>query len=101
MAQAGATGHTQRNEHVLPGQVTQLFRDPGAAEGGGYVLAVAGVLVALGLLFHPLPSGGFAEKASVLSHTPLWARFTWPWRLASCCVRSAGSSSLSPVPRAY
>lgn len=48
------------------------FREPGAAQAGGYALAVAGVLVALGLTFHPLPSGGFEESASVLSATPWW-----------------------------
>lgn len=48
------------------------FRDPGAAEAGGYMLAVAGVLVALGLVFHPLPAGGFEEQPSVLAATPLW-----------------------------
>jgi len=48
------------------------LRNPDAARAGGYVLAVAGLLVALGLLFHPVPSGGFEERASVLSNTPLW-----------------------------
>lgn len=48
------------------------FRDPAAAEAGGYVLAVAGLLVACGLAFHPLPAGGLAEKPSVLAETPLW-----------------------------
>jgi len=48
------------------------FERPGAARASGYVLAAAGVLVAAGLVLHPLPSGGFAEKASVLSATPLW-----------------------------
>lgn len=47
-------------------------RDPGAARAGGYVLAVAGVLVAIGLLFHPVPSGGFEEQPSVLASTPWW-----------------------------
>jgi len=28
------------------------FREPAAARAGGYVLAVAGLLVAAGLLFH-------------------------------------------------
>jgi len=31
-------------------------RNPDAAQAGGYVLALAGVLVAVGLLFHPVPS---------------------------------------------
>src|SRR3954466_14786634 len=48
------------------------FREPAAARAGGYVLAAAGVLVALGLLFHPVPAGGFEEKPSVLMHTPWW-----------------------------
>jgi len=48
------------------------FREPAAARAGGYVLAVAGVLVAAGLLFHPVPAGGFLEKPSVLEHTPWW-----------------------------
>jgi hypothetical protein len=48
------------------------FREPGAAQAGGYVLAAAGVLVAIGLVFHPLPSGGFDEQPSMLQDTPLW-----------------------------
>jgi hypothetical protein len=36
------------------------------------VLLVAGPLVALPLLIHPLPSGGFAEQPGVLASTPLW-----------------------------
>ena len=48
------------------------FREPGAAPAGGYVLAVACVLVAVSLLFHPPPSGGFEEKPSVLQNTPWW-----------------------------
>jgi hypothetical protein len=47
-------------------------RDAGAARAGGYVLAVASVLVAVGLIFHPVPAGGFEEKASVLMNTPWW-----------------------------
>jgi hypothetical protein len=43
------------------------FRDPRAAQAGGYVLALAGLLVATGLLFHPVPSGGFEERPSVLA----------------------------------
>lgn len=34
---------------------------------------MAGVLVVLGLAFHPLPSGGFEENPSVLSITAWWA----------------------------
>jgi len=48
------------------------FRDPGAARAGGYVLAVATVLVAIGLVFHPVPAGGFEEQPSVLATTPWW-----------------------------
>jgi hypothetical protein len=51
---------------------TGHFRDPGAARAGGYVLAVATVLVAIGLVFHPVPAGGFEEKPSVLQNTPWW-----------------------------
>lgn len=47
-------------------------RNPDAARAGGYMLAVAGVLVALGLIFHPVPSGGFEERPSVLANTPWW-----------------------------
>ena len=48
------------------------FREPGAAQAGGYVLTLACVLVAIGLLFHPPPSGGFEEKPSMLQNTPWW-----------------------------
>ena len=48
------------------------FRDADAAQAGGYVLLVAGPLVALPLVLHPLPAGGFAERASVLATTPIW-----------------------------
>ena len=48
------------------------FREPGAARAGGYVLALAGLLVAVGLLFHPVPAGGFEEKPSILQNTPWW-----------------------------
>ena len=49
-----------------------VFRDPGAAQAGGYTLALAGLLVAIGLVFHPLPAGGFAERQSILQNTPWW-----------------------------
>ena len=48
------------------------FQQPGAAEAGGYVLIAAGLLVAVGLVFHPLPARGFAESPSVLEATPWW-----------------------------
>ncbi|HEX2251466.1 MAG TPA: hypothetical protein VHH32_14055 [Gemmatimonadales bacterium] len=48
------------------------FRDHKAARAGGYVLAFAGLLVAVGLLFHPVPSGGFEERPSILANTPWW-----------------------------
>ena len=48
------------------------FRDRGAAQAGGYVLLLATILVALGLLFHPVPAGGFEERPSVLQNTPWW-----------------------------
>jgi hypothetical protein len=51
---------------------TVTFRDPSAAEAGGYVLAVAGLLVAGGLILHPLPAGGLEEQPTVLADTPLW-----------------------------
>jgi hypothetical protein len=49
-----------------------LFRDASAARAGGIVLAIAGVLVAVGLVFHPVPAGGFEERPSVLQNTPWW-----------------------------
>lgn len=48
------------------------FRDSNAARAGGYVLVVATVLVAIGLVFHPVPAGGFEERPSVLASTPWW-----------------------------
>jgi hypothetical protein len=47
-------------------------RDAAAARAGGYVLAVAALLVAVGLVFHPVPAGGFEERPSVLANTPWW-----------------------------
>jgi hypothetical protein len=55
------------------GATKPAFREPGAAEAGGYVLVVACVLVAVGLVFHPPPSQGFEEKPSLLENTPWWA----------------------------
>jgi hypothetical protein len=52
--------------------VAPTFRDAGAARAGGYVLIVAAILVAVGLIFHPVPAGGFEEKPSVLANTPWW-----------------------------
>jgi hypothetical protein len=57
---------------VTDGPGTSPFRDAHAARAGGWVLVVAGPLVALPLLLHPLPSGGFEEQATMLSETPLW-----------------------------
>lgn len=48
------------------------FREPSAAVAGGYVLVVATILVSVGLVFHPVPAGGFEEKPSVLMDTPWW-----------------------------
>lgn len=48
------------------------MRDPAAAEAGGYVLAAASLLVAVGLVFHPMPAQGFEERPSVLAATPWW-----------------------------
>src|SRR5919108_2040168 len=59
-------------KHITPARQGTAFRDPSAAEAGGYVLAVAGVLVALGLAFHPLPAGGLEEQPGLLASTPLW-----------------------------
>ena len=57
----------------LPRPTTQpLFREPGAARAGGYVLALASLLVAVSLTLHPLPQGGFAEQPSQLANTPWW-----------------------------
>jgi hypothetical protein len=47
-------------------------RDSAAARAGGYVLVVACILVAVGLVFHPVPAGGFEERPSVLANTPWW-----------------------------
>src|SRR5262249_57181275 len=56
-----------------PAMKMPAFREPGAAQAGGYVLALACLLVAVGLVFHPPPSGGFEEQPSVLEGTPWWA----------------------------
>ena len=48
------------------------FREPGAARAGGYVLGLASVLIVIGLIFHPVPAGGFEDRPSVLSQTPWW-----------------------------
>jgi hypothetical protein len=55
-----------------PAMKMPRFREPSAAQAGGYVLALACLLVAVGLVFHPPPSGGFEEKPSVLQNTPWW-----------------------------
>ena len=48
------------------------FREPSAAEAGGYALICAGLLVAAGVVFHPLPAGGFREAPTILEGTPWW-----------------------------
>lgn len=49
------------------------FRDPAAAIAGGYALLPAGLIVAVALVLHPLPSTGrFEESAGQLADTPLW-----------------------------
>jgi hypothetical protein len=55
-----------------PPQKPLPFREPGAAQAGGYVLLAACLLVAVGLVFHPPPSEGFEEKPSMLQNTPWW-----------------------------
>jgi hypothetical protein len=52
--------------------MSPTFREPGAAQAGGWVLVAASVLVVIGLIFHPVPAGGFDEKPSVLQNTPWW-----------------------------
>lgn len=84
------------------------FRDPSAAEAGGYVLVIATVLVALGLVFHPVPAGGFEERASVLASTPWWgpihiaiaAGFVLVL-LGSLLLLVAGGSLTRPWPAAF
>lgn len=48
------------------------FRDSSAAQAAGYVFLVAGIVVAIGLVFHPMPAGGFREEPSVLEGTWWW-----------------------------
>ncbi len=54
------------------GNPSNTFGNPSAAQAGGYILAIAGVLVAVSLVFHPLPSGGFEEKPAILAETWWW-----------------------------
>jgi hypothetical protein len=51
---------------------TIRFQQPASTQAGGYTLVVAGILVAISLILHPLPTHGFEENASQLEHTPLW-----------------------------
>jgi len=53
-------------------QSKPLFRDFSAAEAAGYVFLIAGFLTAIGLTFHPMPTGGFREEPSVLEGTWWW-----------------------------
>src|SRR5439155_23683937 len=62
--------------------IPMTLRNPDAARAGGYGLAIAGVVVAIGLIFHPVPSGGFEERPSVLANTP--------WRGPSHVAIAAG-----------
>src|SRR5687767_5649447 len=48
------------------------LRHPRAVQAGGDVLAVAGTLVALGLLFQLVPARGLEDYASVLLEAPWW-----------------------------
>jgi len=83
------------------------FRDPGAARAGGYVLALASLLVALGLLFHPVPAGGFEERPTVLANTPWWGPIHiaiaagFVLCLLGCLLLLVGGGGLTdPWPRA-
>jgi hypothetical protein len=86
---------------------TLVPREPGAAQAGGYVLVLASVLVVIGLIFHPVPAGGFEERPSVLSQTPWWgpihvaiaAGFVLSV-LASLLMLAAGGGILRPWTRA-
>jgi hypothetical protein len=49
-----------------------LFREAGAAKAGGWVLVAACLLIVVGLIFHPVPAGGFEEEPSLLMNTPWW-----------------------------
>jgi hypothetical protein len=71
------------------------------------VLALASLLVVIGLIFHPVPAGGFEEKPSVLSQTPWWgpihvaiaAGFVLSV-LGSLLMLAAGGGLLRPWTRA-
>ncbi len=54
------------------GAAGRRFREPAAAEAGGYVLALAGLVVAVSVAVHPLPVGGFREDPGILAGTPWW-----------------------------
>jgi len=83
-------------------------REPGAARAGGYVLALASFLVVIGLIFHPVPAGGFEEKPSILSQTPWWgpihvaiaAGFVLSV-LGSVLMLAGGGALLRPWTRAF
>ena len=84
-----------------------VFREPGAARAGGYVLALASVLVVVGLIFHPVPAGGFEERPSVLSQTPWWGPIHVAIAagfvlcvLGSVLMLAAGGALLRPWTRA-
>jgi hypothetical protein len=84
------------------------FREPDAARAGGYIFALASLLVVVGLIFHPVPAGGFEERPSVLSQTPWWgpihvaiaAGFVLT-ALASLLMLAAGGRLLRPWPAAF
>ena len=94
----GSAGGTQEN---------CALKNPSSAQAGGYALATGGILVAAGLVLHPLPDHGFYEKSSMLQGTPLWgpihAAITIGFAvvfLAVLLILAGGGSILHPWPRA-